>query len=429
MKAWILKVLLIVLLSTFLPYNFSNASIVDDLLSKITTTTNEVQKLEKEIKEYENKVQKTKKEATTLISTVKELEYTEKKLETSIAVTGKKITTTKLNIERLGIEIATTIEEINGNKDAIKETLLQLQDADNNSLVEVFFTHDTLSDFWGIINSLESIQKSITIEVGKLERNKAVLEDASLEAENYKTNLLNLKEEYADKKEVTKITKNEKSSLLTKTKNQQVEYERMLKERIEKKRLFEEELSAYENQLREALDKTLLPTPGAGVLAWPLKSFVITQYFGNTPFATKNPSIYSGKGHNGIDLGVGMGTTLYSAREGVVLGTGDTDATCPNASYGKWVLIQHDNGLSTLYAHLSLIRATSGESVTTDSVIGYTGNTGYSTGPHLHFTVFASDSVKISSLSSRACNGATYVIPLLTKTGGYLNPLSYLPAL
>jgi murein DD-endopeptidase MepM/ murein hydrolase activator NlpD len=170
-----------------------------------------------------------------------------------------------------------------------------------------------------------------------------------------------------------------------------------------------------------------IPASRAGVLQWPLDSVRITQYFGNTSFATQNPQVYGNKGHNAIDLAASTGSRVKAALDGVVLGTGNTDATCPNASYGKWVFIKHPNGLSTLYAHLSVISVSSGEQVSTGDVIGLSGNTGYSTGPHLHFGVYAASGSKISSFPSASCRGKTYTMPVADVTA-YLNPLSYLPA-
>ena len=167
-----------------------------------------------------------------------------------------------------------------------------------------------------------------------------------------------------------------------------------------------------------------MPSTGSGVLAWPVDSVKITQFFGKTSFSTQNPQVYNGKGHNGIDLRASVGTPIKAALAGTVEGVGDTDTVCPRASYGKWVLIRHANGLSTLYAHLSLIRVGPGQSVSTREIVGYGGNTGYSTGPHLHFTVYATQGVKITALKSRACRG-TYTIPV-ADLKAYLNPLSYL---
>ncbi|HEY4508236.1 MAG TPA: M23 family metallopeptidase, partial [Candidatus Paceibacterota bacterium] len=109
---------------------------------------------------------------------------------------------------------------------------------------------------------------------------------------------------------------------------------------------------------------------------------------------------------------------------GTVKGAGNTDTVCPGASYGKWVLIEHANGLSTLYAHLSLIKVSEGQEVATGETVGYSGETGYATGPHLHFTVYATQGVRIMNRKSAVCGG-TYRMPI-ADLKAYLNPLKYL---
>mgnify|MGYP001573419713 FL=1 len=156
--------------------------------------------------------------------------------------------------------------------------------------------------------------------------------------------------------------------------------------------------------------------------------FCITQYFGNTAFATANAQIYNGSGHNAIDMGVPTGTPVTAALSGTVMATGNTDTVPGCYSYGKWVVVKHANGLATLYAHLSSIGVSSGQVVTTGEVIGNSGMTGYATGPHLHFSVFASAGVQIMTL--REYRGATTPcanasMPVAPKDA-YLNPMSYL---
>ncbi len=108
----------------------------------------------------------------------------------------------------------------------------------------------------------------------------------------------------------------------------------------------------------------------------------------------------------------------------MVRGVGDTDLVCRGASYGKWILVEHPNGLSTLYAHLSLIKVSTGQQVLLGEIIGYSGNTGYSTGPHLHFTVYATQGVQIAQRKSAVCGGS-YTMPI-ADLKAYLNPMSYL---
>jgi len=85
--------------------------------------------------------------------------------------------------------------------------------------------------------------------------------------------------------------------------------------------------------------------------------------------------------HAGIDIGVPEGTSLYAVKSGKIVYAGDQGET----GYGKFVVIMHDDGINSLYGHLSKIKVVIGETVKKGQVIGFSGNTGASTGPHLHF--------------------------------------------
>lgn len=89
-------------------------------------------------------------------------------------------------------------------------------------------------------------------------------------------------------------------------------------------------------------------------------------------------------GYNGIDIGVPVGTTVMASASGTVIiarGSGW------NGGYGQYVVIQHPNGTQTVYGHLSQVFVSAGQSVTQGQAIGASGNTGRSTGAHLHFEV------------------------------------------
>jgi murein DD-endopeptidase MepM/ murein hydrolase activator NlpD len=85
--------------------------------------------------------------------------------------------------------------------------------------------------------------------------------------------------------------------------------------------------------------------------------------------------------HTGIDFAVGTGAPIKSAGNGIVVWAG------PRGGYGNAVIVDHRNGLATLYAHQSRVNVTVGQKVTTGQVVGFVGQTGMATGPHLHFEV------------------------------------------
>ena len=86
--------------------------------------------------------------------------------------------------------------------------------------------------------------------------------------------------------------------------------------------------------------------------------------------------------HTGIDMACPTGTPIYASMSGKIAYTGFSSV------FGNYVIINHYDGYQTLYAHMSKIIAKKGENVGQGAKIGLVGNTGYSTGPHLHFTVY-----------------------------------------
>lgn len=107
----------------------------------------------------------------------------------------------------------------------------------------------------------------------------------------------------------------------------------------------------------------------SGYYGWPVAGGVITQGL---------------HGFNGIDIGAGHGTAIYAAAAGNVI---LARAGGYNGGYGSYVVIQHNNGTQTLYAHLSSVAVSAGQSVGKGALLGGMGSTGKSTGSHLHFEV------------------------------------------
>jgi murein DD-endopeptidase MepM/ murein hydrolase activator NlpD len=136
-----------------------------------------------------------------------------------------------------------------------------------------------------------------------------------------------------------------------------------------------------DNGVREYVDAngmilSTIARPGS-MLAQPLGSMKVTSGFG----LRIHPISGRLKGHTGVDLSARIGTPVRAAASGVV------DRASNYSGYGKFVHVRHSATISTAYAHLSRISVRRGQHVIQGQVIGYTGNTGYSYGPHLHYEV------------------------------------------
>lgn len=221
-------------------------------------------------------------------------------------------------------------------------------------------------------------------------------------------------------------TKKAQSELLAQTKSQESVYQSILAQKQAAKASFESALTNLKAQFQQAVNPSEILTAGKGILRWPVDKVRLTQEFGNTTFAASGG--YNGKGHNGVDFAASIGTPIKAALTGTVLGTGNTDSVRGCYSFGKWVMIKHENGLNTMYAHLSQINVSQGQSIGTGQIIGYSGETGYATGPHLHFGVYVSSATQIVTLGS-ATNSKTpcanAVMPI-APLSAYLNPMNYL---
>ncbi len=423
-----------------LPAAGVSASKIDDLKRQIKETNSQKAEIEKEIAQYRRQIDSTIGKKNTLKNELYRLELNAKQLNASIHLTKKKIEESALNIEKLTMEIAGKTDDISRRKKIMGEIIRQMNESESRSLVEITLMNDRFSDFFGDLERMKSVQTKIKENLNELREARTVLSGKKEREQKEKRRQERLRADLLDQKYLVNRNKANTRELLAETKNKEANYRKLLKEKLAKKEAFERELAEMESQLRIEIDPNSIPPAGSGVLRWPFSGdymakcgsykgylgniYCVTQYFGKTKFATKNPQIYNGAGHTGLDFRAPYGTRVRAALSGVVRGVGNTDDVRGCYSYGKWVLIRHNNGLSTLYAHLSKIKVNSGQSVAAGDTIGYSGKTGYATGPHLHFTVYATQGVKITKFD-RSINCKNAYIPIADKKA-YLNPLSYL---
>lgn len=388
-----------------------------DLRTKINSKQTEIESIEKEIAEFQETLNATAQEANTLKTQIKTVDNQIGKITADIRLTNTRIEKTQLSIEELAIEIRKAGEKIDFRQDELGELLRTMNEAESESIVEVLLSHEQLSDFFIEVRYLSDLDVAIRANLDELYEFKKELSDERIKQESEKRKLSNLRSDFSAKKNIQEAVKGEKSTLLKRTKQEEEEYQRIIREKEKLREEILQEIASIEDELLLLIDPTTLPKKREGLFAYPLDNIRVTQGFGLTEFA-KNSAVYAGGGHNGIDFAASIGTPVLAADGGIVRETGNSDLSCPGGSYGKWVLIDHGNNLSTLYAHLSLISVVKGQEVNRGDRISYSGNSGYSTGPHLHFTVYDTRTLRFGPSRSGRCTFLPY--------GGYLNPSDYL---
>jgi murein DD-endopeptidase MepM/ murein hydrolase activator NlpD len=364
-------------------------------------------------------LEKTQSTKRTLSNELKQIQNNLNNLNYKIKINEIQIEKLNLEIQQLEMDISNTSDEITIKKEILAKTLQDLYEKNRelNPLV-IVLKNIKISEALSEINGIQNISSNLQITLDELNNLKEDLSNRKTNSEQKKAELERVKEELNNQKQIVLALQDEKTTLLNKTKDQEKNYQALL-DNIEKQRAeIELEISRLEEALKAQIDPSALPSARAGLLLWPVSNPVITQGFGVT-ISSKyfyNVGRYKTPSHNGIDLKASIGTPIYAAEDGEVIAVGNQDLYCYKGAYGKFVVIRHYNNLTTLYAHLSLYIVKKGDIVKRGQVIGYSGNTGFATGPHLHFTVYFSPTFQMTQSSS--CGP----MPI----GAPINPLPYL---
>jgi murein DD-endopeptidase MepM/ murein hydrolase activator NlpD len=408
----------------------SHAVITDELQQKIEETRQQRDALLEEQRKLQAQLEVLNKENKTLTGTVQGLDATRRKLLNDIKLTQTKISSANLNIRALEGEMTEKEKQIATQQRAIKESIQKLAGYDSSTMVLDLLSFQKISDVWRDKDTLNSIQNDLLDQIDSLRDAKAQLQRQKELKEKNKSDLVNFQGELGGQKQTVEQTQAAKQKLLNETKNQEAAYQKLLADNIAREKKFEADLFAYESLLKIELDKSLIPVAAPSILSWPLDRVNITQRFGVT---TDSGRLYASGSHNGVDFGTPTGSAVKAVRQGVVWGMGNTDSQAGCYSYGRWIMIKHDNGLSTLYAHLSSSIVSVGQTVTRGQIIGYSGGipgaygSGYSTGAHLHLGLYATQGTRIQLYTS-SINCKQVSIPIADPKA-YLDPLSYMPVL
>ncbi len=379
---------------------------LDLLQEQIKSKEAEIARLEVEAEKFRESLSQTQGQKKTLQNQLKTIENRISSLRSDLKVTKAKISKTELNIKALSNQINKKQSEISERKAGIGKSLRAMAYLDNENIAMSLLKSDRFSDFLSEARYFSNLQDSLYNDFRLLAQARKNLEDFKIGEEDKKIELVDLRKSLTAQNTLVENQKKEKNQLLVETKNQEKNYQKQLLEIQRKQAEIQQEIFGLEDKLRGKVSG--LPMARAGVLAWPLAG-IVTQTYGPTSETGFYNHAY--KFHNGIDISASLGAPVRAALEGDIVASGDNG----KYAYGQWIAIKHQNGLITLYAHLSAKAAAVGQRVEEGQIIGYAGASGFVTGPHLHFTVYSANTFKVEQRWFG-------LLPL----GGSVNPLDYL---
>lgn len=397
--------------------NSSIDSLVQQQQNTLSDKQGQLDNIKAKIKAYRNIVDLKQKQGAALSDQIEGLDAQIQSLELQIATNKKNLSDLDREIALLAERIKQKEELIQTQRDLLSE-MVRNYSADQENFVPVRFVTQATNiadpfqqDDWSIQTG-ERVQEILS-SLRSL-RAGLVTEQSALADKRKQSHTLKLQLEQQN--DYLQSTKESKQMLLSKTQSEAQKYDSLVDDLEQQRAAIETEIESLEAGKIDVLNTNDLPEYQEGLLAYPLKSIAITQKYGVTSFAKASGFYGKSNFHNGVDFAATTGTSIYAAGDGKVVAIGDNG----RYAYGRYIALDHGNGLITMYGHLSEYKKKVGDHVYKGEMIAKSGDTGNVTGPHLHFTVFAAKSFDVVP---------SKVVPSVTDipVGATVDPLLYLP--
>lgn len=348
---------------------------------KNQATDNTIDNLNQQKEEVEEKINQSslqleyiQNEMSNTMIQIQKLDDSIRSYEAQINDLNNKVNSYEESIKSMTKELEETTKEYNEKDEIVRKRLVAISKAGEVSYLDVLLRSKSLPDF---LSSIYFMRQITEVDIDTMNEVYKKKEEISLykqkiENENAQTRIIKAKAE-------------QMSIVLNNTRSLQQGYVNSLQENEKK---LNDEITAYKNeQLRiEMLIMQISTTPNVniqftgGYLIWPVavNGTVITSPYGYR----EHPIQGVVKLHQGLDIGgASFGAPIVAALDGIVSYAGEL------GSYGNCVMIDHGNGITTLYAHGQKILTEKGKVVKQGDLIMEVGSTGNSTGPHCHFEV------------------------------------------
>ena len=385
-------ILILTLLLSILPASIFAAS--------SSTLKQELEALKDEAAEIKQQRADLKKEQEANASDTLNVVEQKKEIDQQIKLIHDEIDNINAQIQAYNLMIAEKQKELDDAKtrqaNLSEQYSTRIRAMEKNSHISywsVLFQSTSFSDFLGNLQMMADIAQADQKMLAELEAVALEIQSAQAELADEKSGLDDQRAALSESQAELDEKSAEANRLLDQL-NDDAERMRELQAEYEAKESeISSDIAAKEKEYTEALKKeeeaqknngssgsgSSGGSSGGGSWGYPLpyRATVTSAYGWRTHPITGKQSF-----HNGVDLAAGSGTAIYAVRSGTV-----TTATYSSV-YGYYVTVNHGDGYSSLYAHMTDYVVSNGQYVEKGQLLGYVGSTGWSTGPHLHFTIY-----------------------------------------
>lgn len=360
---------------------------LDKIQQQIDAKSQKLQELQQQEEYYRQNIATKRKEIISLQGELSILEENRQRLLNNISQTETEIEKTELEIVNIELKIQQKKDEISTEKEKIAEMLKTMYWSDQKSLLEIVLTNNSLSDFFNDIKYSEDLQNSLHKSIDKLASTQQGLEVENENLGKKKNNLEELKAALEAEEQELAEEEALKERLVVQTQGAEEKFQNLLSQVQAEWQAASNEIASLENLAREKMrqqgeaGQALLT---GNDLSWPTPGRYITCPFHDPDYPYRS---WIGE-HSAIDIRAAQGTPIRAAGPGYVARAKD------NGMGYSYIMIIHNDELSTVYGHVSQINVVQDSYVTRGQVIGLSGGMpgtpgagSFSTGPHLHFEV------------------------------------------
>ncbi|PXV90137.1 murein DD-endopeptidase MepM/ murein hydrolase activator NlpD [Lachnotalea glycerini] len=368
-----------------------------ELEEELENANSESEELKSGLEDTQKAIDSLADKKSNIESYVKDLDSQLNSITEKIEEICSQIDVKELEIEETAKELEKAEEDAANQYEVMKKRIKFMYENGNVAYIELILNSKSFSQ---LLNTAEYINQITEYDQNMLDKFQETKLCVAQVKESLETEQSELKELQAQ----TQAKENEVSDLIDTKSTQIAKYESEILSAKELEDDYEADIKA-QNEVIDALEKSvaakkaeikkiqeaeqtadsnqkstenITTTYDGGTFTWPCPSSkTISSEYGNR----LHPILEVYKFHNGIDISASTGSTIVAAYNGTVVGAGY------NSSMGNYVMIDHGDGLYTIYMHASELYVSTGQNVSKGDTIAAVGSTGRSTGPHLHFGV------------------------------------------